>query len=130
MDIDSPVGIQDVSCCSTCSNCFLTGSSGNAAVDMERRLCVIDNVNNGFDIYKVDSGNFVRTLVTRDPIKTYPKGVAFANHGQAIVGGSDHGLVYIFERKSGQIITTLKHGKDEGVQTIGVSNGGNPQSIH
>jgi len=100
---------------------FLTGGSGNAAVDIERRLCVIDNVNNGFDIYKIDSGNFVRTLVTRDPIKTYPKGVAFANHGQAIVGGSDHGRAYIFERKSGRVITTLNHGKDEGVQTIGVS---------
>ena len=79
------------------------------------------NVNNGFDIYKIDSGNFVRTLVTRDPIKTYPKGVAFANHGQAIVGGSDHGRAYIFERKSGRMITTLSHGNDEGVQMIGVS---------
>ena len=88
---------------------------------MEHRLCVIDNVNNGFDIYKIDSGNFVRTLITRDPIKTYPKGVAFANHSQAIVGGSDHGLVYIFERKSGRVITTLRHGK-EGVQTIAVGD--------
>ena len=88
---------------------------------MERRFCVIDNVNNGFDMYKIDSGNFVRTLVTRAPIKTYPKGVAFVNHAQAVVGGSDHGHVYIFERKSGRMITTLKHGKDEeGVQTIGV----------
>ena len=121
---------HNVSCCSTCSNCFLTGSSGNAAVDTERRLCVIVSANNGFNIYKIDSGNFVRTLVTRDPIKTYPKGVAFANHGQAIVGGSDHGLVYIFERRSGQIITTLKHGKDEGVQTIGVSNNNIPQSVY
>jgi hypothetical protein len=90
---------------------------------MERRLCVIDNVNNGFDIYKIDSGNFVRTLVTRDPIKTYPKGVTFANHGQAIVGGSDHGRAYIFECKSGRMITTLSHGNNEGVQTIGVSVG-------
>ena len=100
---------------------FLIGTSGNAAVDIERRLCVIDNVNNGVDIYKIDSGNFVQTLVTQDPIKTYPKGVAFANHSQAIVGGSDHGLAYIFECKSGQMITTLNHGNNEGVQTIGVS---------
>jgi len=103
-------------------NCFLTGSSGNTTVDIEHRLCVIDNVNNGFDIYKIDSRNFVRTLITRDPIKTYPKGVAFANHSQAIVGGSDHGLVYIFERKSGRVITTLRHGKAEGVQTVTVSD--------
>ena len=81
---------------------------------------MIDNVANGFDIYKMDSGNFIRTLITREPIKTYPKGVAFANHCQAVVGGSDHGLVYIFERKSGHVITTLKHAKEGGVQTIAV----------
>ncbi len=83
---------------------------------------MIDNVANGFDIYKMDSGNFVRTLVTRDPIKMYPKGVAFANRCQAVVGGSDHGLVYLFERKSGSIITTLRHAKEGGIQTIEVCN--------
>ena len=96
--------------------------SGNADIDLERRLCVVDNVGNGFDIYKIDSGHFVRTLVTREPIKTYPKGVAFANHCQAVVAGSDHGQVYIFNRKTGRIIKMLKHGKRDGVQTIDVSN--------
>jgi hypothetical protein len=61
-------------------------------------------------------------LVTREPIKTYPKGVAFANHCQAVVAGSDHGQVYIFNRKTGRIIKNLKHGKRDGVQTIDVSN--------
>jgi hypothetical protein len=41
----------------------MVGGSSSAAIDMEHRLCVIDNVNNGFDIYKTDSGNFMRTLV-------------------------------------------------------------------
>ena len=35
----------------------MVGGSSNAAIDMEHRLCVIDNVNNGFDIYKTDSGS-------------------------------------------------------------------------
>ena len=78
--------------------------SGNAAVSLDHRICVIDNVSNGFDIYRLDSGHFIRTLVTREPIRTYPKGVAFANNCQAIIGGSDHGYVYIFERKSGRIL--------------------------
>jgi hypothetical protein len=81
---------------------------------------VIDNVSNGFDIYRLDSGQFVRTLVTREPIKTYPKGVAFANNCQAIIGGSDHGYVYIFERKSGCILGKLAHARNDGVQTIEV----------
>jgi hypothetical protein len=82
---------------------------------------VIDNVSNGFDIYRLDSGQFIRTLVTREPIRTYPKGVAFANYCQAIVAGSDHGIVYIFERKSGRIFGKLAHARNDGVQTIEVS---------
>ena len=81
---------------------------------------MIDNVSNGFDIYRLDSGQFVRTLVTREPIRTYPKGVAFANKCQAIIGGSDHGCVYIFERKSGCLLEKLTHARNDGVQTIEV----------
>jgi hypothetical protein len=90
-------------------------------VSLEHRICVIDNVSNGFDIYRLDSGQFVRTLVTREPIRTYPKGVAFANNCQAIIGGSDHGYVYIFERKSGRLLGKLAHARNDGVQTIEVS---------
>lgn len=93
---------------------------GNAAVDLERRLCVVDNVGDGFDIYKLDSGSYVKTLSTKDPLKTYPKGVTFAAHSYAVVGGSDHGIVYIFERKTGKIIKTLKHAKKGGAETIAV----------
>jgi hypothetical protein len=89
-------------------------------VNLEHRICVIDNVSNGFDIYRLDSGQFVRTLVTREPIRTYPKGVAFANNGQAIIGGSDHGNVYIFERRSGCLLGKLAHARNDGVQTIEV----------
>ena len=121
MGINSPVGIEDVGPLS--SQPFLTNKSnrGNAAVSQEHRICVIDNVSNGFDVYRLDSGQFVRTLVTREPIKTYPKGVAFANNCQAIIGGSDHGYVYIFERKSGIILGKLAHARNDGVQTITVS---------
>lgn len=104
--------------------------SGNADINLEHRLCVVDNVGNGFDIYKLDSGHFVRTLVTREPIKTYPKGVSFANHCQAVVAGSDHGLVYILNRKTGRVIKTLKNGKGDGVQTIAVSNLAGQSTTH
>ncbi|KAF9523948.1 WD40-repeat-containing domain protein [Crepidotus variabilis] len=93
---------------------------GNAAINSNHRLCVIDNVGNGFDLYKLDTSNFVRTFVTKEPIKTYPKGVAFAHRGHAVVGGSDHGCVYIFDRRSGNVLHMLKHAQDGGVQTIAV----------
>jgi hypothetical protein len=94
--------------------------SGNAAVDVARKICVVDNVGTGFNIYKMDSGILVRTLETGRAKKTFPKGVAFADNSRAVVGGSDHGLVYIFERKSGQVLKTLRHSKSGGVETISV----------
>lgn len=97
---------------------MLIKGSGNASVDLHRGLCVVDNVGSGFDLYKMDSGNFVRSLVTREPSKTYPKAVTFANNSQVIIGGSDHGLIYIFERKTGKLIQSLRHAKHGGVQTI------------
>ena len=95
--------------------------SGNAAVDLQRGLCIVDNVGNGFDLYKLDRGEFIRTFVTKDPRKTYPKGVCFASDSRIVIAGSDHGLVYIFERKSGRCLDTLKHTNEGGVQTITVS---------
>jgi len=81
---------------------------------------VVDNVGSGFDIYKVDTGNFVRTLSTGDPLKTYPKGVAFVDKSHAIVGGSDHGRVYIFDSQTGRVLHKLKHSKQGGAETIAV----------
>ncbi|KAF8960565.1 hypothetical protein BDZ97DRAFT_1617235, partial [Flammula alnicola] len=70
------------------------------------------------DVYKMDSGNFVKTLITKEAEKTYPKGVAFADKSHLIVGGSDHGVAYIFERKTGKVLKRLKHAKKGGVETI------------
>lgn len=68
----------------------------------------------------MDSGTLVRTLETGRAKKTFPKGVAFANNSRAVVGGSDHGLVYIFERKTGKVLDKLRHSKNGGVETISV----------
>ncbi|KJA13352.1 hypothetical protein HYPSUDRAFT_59954 [Hypholoma sublateritium FD-334 SS-4] len=93
---------------------------GNAAVDIGRNICVIDNVANGFDIHRLDrdAGTFVRTLEVGKPTKTYAKGVVFANESHAVIAGSDHGRVYIFDRKSGLILAKIKHSKMGGVETI------------
>jgi len=90
-------------------------------VSLERRICVVNNASTGFDVYKIDSSLFVHTLSTGVPKRTYLKRVAFVSKGHAVVGGSDHGKVYIFDRRTGKVITTLRHAKDGGVETIAVS---------
>lgn len=92
----------------------------SAAVDVEWKICVIDNTGNGFDLYRMDTGNFVKTFRTREALKTYPRCVVFANDSHAVVGSSDHGKVYIFERKIGKLITTLTHAKVGSVETLAV----------
>lgn len=89
---------------------------------MHHGQCIVDNVGQGFDVYKLESGELLKSLVTRDPIKTYPKSVTFADGGQIVVSGSDHNLVYIFERKTGKLVETLKHNSLNGVQIIAVSD--------
>lgn len=96
--------------------------SGNAAVDIERNICVVDNVARGFDIYALDTGSFIRTLEVGLLTKTYGKGVVFANRSQAVIAGSDHGQVYIFDRKAGTVLMKLKRSKSGGVETVTVSN--------
>jgi len=72
------------------------------SVDIDQKICIVDNVSNGFDIYKLECGNFVKTVVTKEVQKTHPKGVVFADKSRLVIGGSDHGLVYIFERKQAE----------------------------
>ncbi|KAF8880605.1 hypothetical protein CPB84DRAFT_1851829 [Gymnopilus junonius] len=93
---------------------------GNAAVDMDRRICIVDNIQNGFDLYKMETGLFVKTFITKDAVKTHPKGVAFGDKSRLVIGGSDHGHVYIFDRKTGRILKSLRHAKRGGAETLAV----------
>ena len=47
-----------------------------------------------------------------------PKQVAFGEDCQIIVGGSDHGAVYVFDRRMGQRLDILRHAETGLVQTI------------
>jgi hypothetical protein len=81
---------------------------------------IMDNARNGFSLYRLDDVARIREYVTGAPRKTYPKQVGFAEGQRMVVGGSDHGKVYIFGRKTGEVLQRLHHGKDELVQTIAV----------
>ncbi|KAG2136744.1 hypothetical protein BD769DRAFT_1385124 [Suillus cothurnatus] len=70
---------------------------GHVAVNQKRGVFVVDNATDG---------------------KSVPKQVAFDAKGRLVVGGSDNGLVYIFERKSGKLLETLHHSNARLVQTI------------
>jgi hypothetical protein len=80
----------------------------------------MDNAQNGFSLHRLNGDVCIREYVTGVPRRTYPKQVDFAEGSRVIVGGSDHSMVYIFDRKTGAVLQKLHHGRDELVQTIAV----------
>ncbi|KAI5983903.1 hypothetical protein EDD15DRAFT_2152212, partial [Pisolithus albus] len=96
----------------------LTICRGYAAVNMRRRLTVIDNMANGFTLYRLDCADPIRTYLTDPPTVPVPKQVAFGEDSKLVVGGSDNGRVYLFNRKSGELLSTLHHSKAGLVQSI------------
>jgi hypothetical protein len=81
----------------------------------------VDNVNNGFNLHQLDSGSFVRNYPTGKPNKRFPRQAAFGEDGKVVVGGSDHGVVYVFNRRTGSRLDILRHANAGLVQTIAVS---------
>ncbi|KIK32041.1 hypothetical protein CY34DRAFT_62186, partial [Suillus luteus UH-Slu-Lm8-n1] len=83
---------------------------GHATVNQRRGVFVVDNATNGFTLYRLEGDEEpVRTFITPAPSVSVPKQVAFGAEGRLIIGGSDHGLVYVFERKSGKLLESLRH---------------------
>ncbi|KAJ8581076.1 hypothetical protein M405DRAFT_847264 [Rhizopogon salebrosus TDB-379] len=83
---------------------------GHAAVCQKRGVFVVDNATDGFTLYRLEGeGQPVRTFATAPPSVSVPKQVAFGEEGKVVMGGSDNGLIYIFDRKTGQTLETLHH---------------------
>ncbi|KAG1867694.1 hypothetical protein F4604DRAFT_1927478 [Suillus subluteus] len=93
--------VQEISCKSVI---------GHAVVHSKRGIFIVDNATDGFTLYRLEGdGEPVQMFATAVPSMSVPKQVAFGEEGKVVVGGSDNGLVYVFDRKTGQIIETLHH---------------------
>lgn len=97
------------------------GCSGYAAVSARKQLVIIDNAANGFTLYRLDRPDPIRTYITEPPTVLVPKQVAFGEDVKIVVGGSDNGTVYLFDRKSGELLEMLHHASSGLVQSITVS---------
>jgi hypothetical protein len=103
----------------------LTTSSGNVAYCSRRNEFVIDNVLDGFDLYRLDlelgKAQSLRGFRISQSTVPVPKEVTFCEDDKVVIGGSDHGKVYAFDRRSGQKLDELPHEGGGMVQTISVS---------
>lgn len=80
----------------------------------------MDDVVDGFSLYRTDKSMWLRSFHTGIPLVKKPKQVAFGENSKAVVGGSDHGAVYVFDRRTGSQIDVLPHAKKGMVQTVSV----------
>ena len=55
-----------------------------------------------------------------NPKKTYPKQVALAEGGTMVIGGSDNGFIYVFDKATSEWVQTLQHSSIGRVQTVTV----------
>ncbi|KAF8573555.1 hypothetical protein K439DRAFT_1375051, partial [Ramaria rubella] len=91
---------------------------GHTAISVKRNQFVVDNVTDGFDLHQLDNGAHIHTLQTGTPTKKVPKQVVFGENWEIIVSGSNHGLVYLFERETGRLLNVLCHADKGLVQTL------------
>lgn len=64
---------------------------------MKDDLIVVDNADDGFDMFSSASWHFIRMFDTGEPETGGPKGVAFGEEGNVVVTGSDQGTVFVFD---------------------------------
>ncbi len=86
----------------------------SAAFCDARQIMAIDNGETGFDVCDINKCGLTRhfPLKANSSNARLPTQVAFAEGAGIIVGGSDHGVAYIFDRRSGAIVDTLYHALD------------------
>ncbi|KIK12695.1 hypothetical protein PISMIDRAFT_50643, partial [Pisolithus microcarpus 441] len=97
---------------------------GGIAVDPTHMFFVIDNAANGFSLHRVDDAVCMKTFDMK-PTKTFPKQVVLTEEAMVVVGRGENGLVYVFDRTTGQAIQTLQHSNGGRVQTVTTHNTGN-----
>jgi len=96
-------------------------SRGSTAIDIAANVFVIDNATDGYDLHRLDSGTQLRTYSIGAEERRVPKQVTFAQNGRLVIGGSSRGKVFAFDRESGKLLGTAKHGGGKDlVQTVAV----------
>ncbi|KAG6913194.1 hypothetical protein DXG01_008864, partial [Tephrocybe rancida] len=93
---------------------------GNVALNSRKGVFCIDDIFQGVAIYRLDTGTRTRTYTVQNAKTARPKAVTFAEDCSLIIAASDHGIVHVFDRRSGIMVDQLKAGSHR-IQAIAVS---------
>ncbi|KAJ7891470.1 hypothetical protein B0H13DRAFT_1887172 [Mycena leptocephala] len=98
----------------------LGGFIGDASVDSRKGSMCIDDPSCGVNVYRLEDNGHRKVKSFSIPVtkEVRARKVSYANQCQEIVGGSDHGKIYVFGRCNGETIDELRIDPSEWVQTI------------
>lgn len=92
---------------------------GHAAINIKEDALIIDDVSQGVAVFKLSTTDRLKTFDV--PFTTSRlRSVAFHDGNSAIITGSDHGKVYIFDRRTGDVIDMIDIGIKDWVQSVAV----------
>ncbi|KAF9255360.1 hypothetical protein L218DRAFT_1008667 [Marasmius fiardii PR-910] len=103
---------------------------GHAAVNLRNDVFVIADMFQGPAIYKYTTQERIRVFQLKarkqlrgkeQVVEWRSKNVAFLGDGKMVVSGSDHGKLYIFERRTEELYDVIDVGGGDWVQTLTVT---------
>ncbi|KAJ7018621.1 WD40-repeat-containing domain protein [Mycena alexandri] len=95
------------------------GMIGDADVNARKGLFCVDDPTQGVALYRLDNNNRVKTFEVKvTKAHPRPRQVCFADDGSLIVSGSDHGVLYVFDRWTGEVVDELAVGSVDWLQTM------------
>ncbi|KAJ7041704.1 hypothetical protein C8F04DRAFT_1252631 [Mycena alexandri] len=89
-----------------------------AALGNHKNVLCMDDPSSGTNLYRLEDHTRVKTFLVPVTKQSRPHQVALLEECKFVVSGSDHGIVYVFDRRSGKIIDKLRVDAREWVQTV------------
>lgn len=89
-------------------------------LNVKEDAILLDDVAEGVALYKLSSAERVKTFgVPGSQFRM--RNVAFHDGCSSVISGSDHGCIYVFDRRTGSINDVIHTGVKDWVQSIAVS---------
>jgi 6-phosphogluconolactonase (cycloisomerase 2 family) len=95
--------------------------SGSADYSDRKGVFCVDDPFQGIVLFRADSDARVRTFeikLTRP--STRPRQFCFADDCSLVISSSDHGLMYVFDRRTGEVTDSLRVDANDWVQSVTV----------
>ncbi|KAJ6631238.1 quinon protein alcohol dehydrogenase-like superfamily [Mycena sp. CBHHK59/15] len=93
---------------------------GDAVANWREGILCLDDPTAGPTLFRLTAQTKARVFeIPRErQYEMHPRHVSFAENGLAVVAGSDHGVVYVFETRTGDLLQKLEVGVSHWVQAV------------